>query len=1064
MKRNYGKHLLGAVFLILALLMVPSFSVQAQTTPTITKMYVATAYGQDQAAANNGTTATITVTGTYLSGASSMTFYLGAIVDPNITVTNITLISSTQIRVDVVVAANAAAGPRNVTVTAIAGTSAVYANGFIVYRATMSVGTPAGVSPGSDFKVYINVNNVANMNSYQFDLSYNINVLRMNGNENIDGVTDGIITVVVLTPSERAMPTTGWTYQPTPGIPSDTIRVIGQLGAANRSVTGSGYIAAIEFTVIGEVGASSDLVLSNVGIFNSNANKITPDTITNGSVPVIGLSINNASLPEGVVGAEYTGSLTAIGGIAPYTWGATGLPAGLSLNASSGVISGTPSVNGDFAVSITVTDSKTPAPDSMTQLFNLKIYPVLQISTTALPEATQYKVYSGITLSATGGMAPYSWAAGNLPTGLSISTGGVISGTPDVSGNFKVILTVSDNFNPRNTAIKELALQVYAQLQITTSSLPTGVRGSSYTTTVTAGGGKTPYTWSAAGLPSGLSINAASGIISGTPDVSGIFGSVSITVSDAFTPANTFTANFTLNISEGVFITTTSLNEGVAGAAYTFTLAATGGTPPYIWGATGLPGGFSLNTSTGVISGTTTASGDFPINITVNDSNAVTPSNDSKTLSLKVNPALQITTATLPEGMRNVSYAGITLSATGGFSTLSWGAAGLPDGLSINNNGSISGTPAAYGDFNVTVTVTDSYLPINNTASKTLLLRVYSPLQITTVSLPDGSIGSNYAFTVTAEGGKKPYNWSAAGLPSDLSINAGSGAITGIPQVSGDFNPVVITVSDAFSPANTTTANFSLHIGEGVTITTVTLPEAVSGAAYTFMLEARGGTPPYTWSATGLPGGLSLNTDTGLISGTTTASGDFPINVTVTDSSSPAGTGFKIFTLTVYAQLVIETTELTRSAVEVYPQVIPSYWVIPPAGWVINQPYQSTLKAMGGKGPYTWSAAGLPPGLTLDPVTGVLSGTPGTRGEYNIIFSVRDSFDAPNTANKTLTLRIYIAGDANNDGEVTVGDVTFVQRVLFKLLAPNAGCDVNLNLVINIGDVTGIQRKILGYP
>lgn len=162
--------------------------------------------------------------------------------------------------------------------------------------------------------------------------------------------------------------------------------------------------------------------------------------------------------------------------------------------------------------------------------------------------------------------------------------------------------------------------------------------------------------------------------------------------------------------------------------------------------------------------------------------------------------------------------------------------------------------------------------------------------------------------------------------------------------------------------------------------------------------------------------------------------------------------------------VVITPALLPRSTVEIFPANPPVYWVIPRPGWVVNQPYTATLAAIGGKGTYTWSATGLPPGLSLDPATGIMSGTPNTPGDFIITFTVSDSFSPANTASKVLLFKIYLVGDANGDGEVNIGDVTMVERVLLGLNAPTAGCDVNLNGVISIGDVTRIDRIILGLP
>jgi hypothetical protein len=352
-----------------------------------------------------------------------------------------------------------------------------------------------------------------------------------------------------------------------------------------------------------------------------------PCDALSGSLPFVitaGLTITTTALRRGMVGVSYSDGLAASGGTQPYSWSlASGsLPPGLTLNSSTGAITGTPTTAGTSNFTAQVTDS---AKASATKPLSIIIDPsTLTITTTSpLPNGTVGVAYSQ-TLNATGGSPPYGWSisAGSLPAGLSLnSSTGAITGTPTTAGPFNFTAQVSDT--AKATASQAFSLTINAPaLLITTTSLPNGTVGTAYSQTLAASGGTTPYSWSlgVGSLPPGLSLNSATGTISGTPTTAGTFP---FTVQVTDSAGTTVRQSLTLTINPSTLaITTASLPAGVVGSAYSVTLAATGGTPPYRWAmaAGSLPPGLSLSGTTGVISGTPTTAGTFTFTVRITDS------------------------------------------------------------------------------------------------------------------------------------------------------------------------------------------------------------------------------------------------------------------------------------------------------------------------------------------------------------------------------------------------------------------------------------------------------------
>ena len=271
----------------------------------------------------------------------------------------------------------------------------------------------------------------------------------------------------------------------------------------------------------------------------------------------------------------------------------------------------------------------------------------LTVTTTGLPGGTVGAAYSSA-VAASGGTTPYTYSAGSLPNGLTISsTTGMITGTPAQRsvGTASATITVTDSSRPSpQSATSTLSIKISpASLAVTTSSLPGGTAGSPYpSTTLEASGGVPPYTWalSSGNLPPGLTLSAA-GAITGTPSGGGTY-LLAFVVTDSYSTPETAKASLTLTISgsqtPALTLTTTSLADATVNMAYSATLTATGGVPPYTFSlanGTSLPGGLSLS-SGGAISGTPTKAGSTSFSVDVTDSSTPAPLKTGN-LSITVN-------------------------------------------------------------------------------------------------------------------------------------------------------------------------------------------------------------------------------------------------------------------------------------------------------------------------------------------------------------------------------------------------------------------------------------------
>ena len=468
-------------------------------------------------------------------------------------------------------------------------------------------------------------------------------------------------------------------------------------------------------------------------------------------------AIITSELDAGFVGQAYNFRLEA-SGQENITWTYTGnLPKGLTLD-KSGVISGTPTEQGQYT--FTATASNYYGNDSREFTLTVTGGTKPTISTGATLKKATYKASYSLTLKATGS-TPITWklvSSTTLPDGLKLNKStGKISGTPTVEGTFKFKIRATNSAGYVN---KTFTLTIGKKPSISTSTLPNGINGTTYTQTIKASGTK-DITWSKVSgtIPTGLSLKKSSGKITGTPTKDGTFTFKLRATNDYGQADKTFTITIGTKpkISTGADLTT-----GIKDTAYSVTLKYKG-TTPLTWSKVSgtIPSGLSLKKSSGKITGTPTKSGTFTFKVRAkNDFGQY-----DKQFTLIIGEKPSITTgATLKVGTKGTKYS-VTLKASG-TTPLKWTlkSGTLPNGLKLGkSNGKITGTPTKTGTFKFKIKAANDY----GYVTKSFTLKVNASSSSSSLSaINDGN--KKLVDSITRENQASMNTYEAVSLPASI--------------------------------------------------------------------------------------------------------------------------------------------------------------------------------------------------------------------------------------------------------------------------------------------------------
>jgi len=552
-------------------------------------------------------------------------------------------------------------------------------------------------------------------------------------------------------------------------------------------------------------------------------------------------------------------------------------------------------------------------------------------------------------VTASGTPAPTFSETGALPTGVTLTNTGTISGTPaaGTGGTYPITITAANGSN----ATQNFTLTVDQAPAITSANNTTFATGTAGSFTVIASAFPTATFSETGALPSGVTFSSA-GLLSGTPGA-GAGGTYPITITASNGVSPNATQSFTLTVNQAPVFTSASSTTFTVGAAGAFIVAASGN-PAATFSETGaLPSGVTLS-SAGLLSGTPAAGtgGTYAITIT-----AANGTNATQNFTLTVDQAPAITSAN--NTTFSVGTAGSFTATATGFPSPGFTETGaLPTGVTFSSAGVLSGTPAAGsgGTYPITITASNG---VGSNATQSFTLTVNQALAITSANNTTFTVGAAGTFTVTASGSPAPTFSETGALPSGVTLGS-AGLLSGTPAAgSGGTYVITITASNGISP--NATQNFTLTVDQAPAITSANSTTFTGGAAGSFTVIASGFPAP-TFSETGaLPTGVTLSAS-GVLSGTPGAGtgGTYPITITASNGVNPNAT--QSFTLTVSQTTATVTLSNLMQTYSGAPLSATATTV--PTGLSVGLTYNSSSTAPTAAGSYAVVATVTSPGYT----------------------------------------------------------------------------------------------------